>query len=62
MTKFQTIQLTNFLAEQKFKKGCSDLREYERAKQFLFPVGRPDPYPDIAYNEGINFLIDYLKV
>jgi len=62
MTKFQTMQLTNFLTEQKFKKGCSDLSEYERAKKYLFPVGRPYPFPDLDYNEGISFLVDWLKV
>jgi len=62
MTKFQTIQLTNFLTEQKFVKGCSDLREYERAKKFLFPFGRPDPIPELCYVEAISFVSEWLKV
>ena len=62
MTKFQTIQLTNFLTEQNFKKGCSDLREYERAKKYLFPFDRPYPLPDLNYDETVKFLTDFLKV
>ena len=62
MTKFQTIQLTNFLNKQKFTKGCSDILEYERAKKYLFPAGRPDPISDLDYNDANKFLIDYLKV
>ena len=62
MTKFQTIQLTNFLTEQKFAKDCSDLREYERAKKYLFPVGRPEPIADLDYSEMIKFITDWLKV
>ena len=62
MTKFQTIQLTNFLTEQNFVKGCSSIREYERAKKFLFPVGRQDPIPELCYVEAITFVSDWLKV
>jgi hypothetical protein len=62
MTKFQTIQLTNFLTEQNFKKGCSDIREYERAKQYLFPTTRPDPIPELSYAETIFFVSEWLKV
>jgi hypothetical protein len=62
MTKFQTIQLSNFLTDQKFTKGCSSLREYERAKQYLFPVGRPDPFPELSYVEVIHFVSNWLKV
>jgi hypothetical protein len=62
MTKFQTIQLSNFLTEQKFTKGCSSLREYERAKQYLFPANRPDPIPELCYVEAIQFVSDWLKV
>jgi hypothetical protein len=62
MTKFQTIQLSNFLTDQKFIKGCSSLREYERAKRFLFPADRPDPIPELNYIETIQFVSEWLKV
>lgn len=63
MTKFQTMQLTNFLTEQKFIKGCGSDREYERAKRLLFPAdGRPDPIPELSYVETISFVCDWLKV
>ena len=62
MTKFQTIQIANFLTEQKFVKGCSDLREYERAKKYLFPFDRPDPLQDLDYAETVQFVTDWLKV
>src|SRR4030042_15739 len=62
MTKFQTIQLTNFLTEQNFAKGCSSIQEYERAKKLLFPFCRPDPIPELNYTEMIFFIVDWLKV
>lgn len=62
MTKFQKIQLTNFLTEQKFTMGCSDLREYERAKRYLFPFDRPDPIADLDYLETVKFITDWLEV
>ncbi len=62
MTKFQTVQLVNFLTDQKFKKGCSDIREYERAKKYIFPVGRPDPIPELNYIETIRYISEWLKV
>jgi len=62
MTAFQKAQLTIFMEEQKFKKGCSDLREYERAKRYLLPWDRPSPIPDLDFNETISFIIDFLRV
>lgn len=62
MTKFTSLQLINFLKEQKFTIGCSDFREYERAKKYLFPCLRKAPIENLDYDEAIGFLADYLKV
>jgi len=62
MTKFQTIQLINFLKEQKFTIGCLDIREYERAKKYLFPYLKKPPIENLDYDETIGFLVEYLKV
>jgi len=63
MTKFQEVQLTRFLDQQGFKKGCSSLREYERAKSLLFPFGRiEDPIKDLPHGETCFFLAEFLKV